>query len=66
VHKRIIRTVKRVKFVSDRMSHVILRGRWFLIIILNGRARTEDEIDEVKTNFCKELECVIDKFSNSI
>jgi hypothetical protein len=28
VHKRIISTVKRVEFVSDRMSYIILRGRW--------------------------------------
>jgi exonuclease III len=26
VHKRIISAVKRVEFVSDRMSHIILRG----------------------------------------
>jgi hypothetical protein len=28
VHKRIISTVKRVEFVSDRMSYIILRGQW--------------------------------------
>jgi hypothetical protein len=28
VHKRIISAVKRVQFVSDRMSYIILRGRW--------------------------------------
>jgi hypothetical protein len=27
VHKRIISTVRRVEFVNDRMSYVILRGR---------------------------------------
>jgi hypothetical protein len=27
VQKRIISTVKRVEFISDRMSYVILRGR---------------------------------------
>jgi hypothetical protein len=26
-HKRIISAVKRVEFVSDRMSYIILRGR---------------------------------------
>jgi hypothetical protein len=37
VHKRIISSVKRVEFVSDRMSYilVILRGRWCDIIVLN-------------------------------
>jgi hypothetical protein len=29
VHKRITSAGKRVEFVSDRMSYIILRGRWF-------------------------------------
>jgi hypothetical protein len=28
VHKRIMTAVQGVKFVSDRMSYIILRGRW--------------------------------------
>jgi hypothetical protein len=28
VHNRIISAVKRVEFVSDRMSYIILRGLW--------------------------------------
>jgi hypothetical protein len=35
VQNRIISAVKRVKFVSDRMSYIILRGRWYHIIVLN-------------------------------
>jgi hypothetical protein len=35
VHKRIISAVKRVEFVSDRMSYIILRGPWCHIIVLN-------------------------------
>jgi hypothetical protein len=27
IHKRIISAVKRVEFVTDRLSHIILRGR---------------------------------------
>jgi hypothetical protein len=27
VHKRIVSTIKRVEFISDRMSFIILRGR---------------------------------------
>jgi exonuclease III len=38
VHKKIISAVKRVEFVSDRMSYIILRGRWFDIIVLNVHA----------------------------
>jgi hypothetical protein len=40
VHKRIISAVKRVEFVSDRMSYIILRGRWCDIIVLNVHAPT--------------------------
>jgi hypothetical protein len=35
VHKRIISAVKKVEFVSDRMSYIILRGCWYDIIMLN-------------------------------
>jgi hypothetical protein len=34
VHKRIILAVKRVEFVSDRMSYIILRGRWCYILFM--------------------------------
>jgi hypothetical protein len=48
VHSRIVSAIKRVEFVNDRMSYVILRGRWFLIIVLNVHAPTEDKIDVMK------------------
>jgi hypothetical protein len=51
-----------VEFVSDRMSYIILRGRWCHIIVLNVHARTEDITDDVKDSFYVELECVFDKF----
>jgi hypothetical protein len=44
-----------VEFVSERMSYIILRGCWFYIIVLNIPAPTENEIDDVKNCFCKEL-----------
>jgi len=31
-HHRIESTVKRVEFVNDRMSYIVLEGRWFNII----------------------------------
>jgi exonuclease III len=37
VHKRIISAVRRVEFVSDRMTYIILRGRWCNIIVVNVR-----------------------------
>jgi hypothetical protein len=48
IHKRIISAVKRVKFVTDRLSYIILRGRWCNIIVLNVHAPTEDKIDDIK------------------
>jgi hypothetical protein len=56
VHKRNISTVKRVEFVSNRISYIILRGRWCHIIVLNVHAPTEDKTDDVKDNFYEELE----------
>jgi hypothetical protein len=56
VHRRILSAVKRVEFISDRISYVILRGRWFNIIILNDHAPTEDKIDDIKARFYEELE----------
>jgi hypothetical protein len=62
VHKRIIPAVKRVEFVSDRKSCIILRGRWCHITVLNVHAPTEDETDDVKDSFYEELERVLVKF----
>jgi hypothetical protein len=62
VEKIIISAVKRVEFVSDRMSYIILRGRWCHIIVLNVHAPTENKTDDVKDSFYKELERVYDKF----
>jgi hypothetical protein len=52
VHIGIISAVKRVEFISHRMSYVILRGRWCDIIVLNVHATTEDKIDDIKDRFC--------------
>jgi hypothetical protein len=62
VHKIIISAVKRVEFVSDRMTYIILRGRWCHIIILNVHAPTEDKTDDVKDSFCEVLEREFNKF----
>ena len=45
VNQRIVSEVKRVEF-SDRMSHVVLRGRWCNIIILTVHAHGEDKSDD--------------------
>jgi hypothetical protein len=62
VHKRIISAVKGAEFVRDRMSYIILRGRWCHIIVLNIHAPKEDNTDNVTDSFYEELERVFDKF----
>jgi hypothetical protein len=59
---RIISAVKRVEFISDRMSYIILSGGWCHIIILNVHAPIEDKTDYVKDSFYEELERLFDKF----
>jgi hypothetical protein len=51
LHKRITSAVKRVEFVSDRLSYIILRGRWCHIIVLNVHDPIEDKTDHVKDSF---------------
>jgi hypothetical protein len=54
--------VKKVEFVSDRMSYIILRGRRCHINVLNVHSPTEDKTDGVKDSFYEKLERVFDKF----
>jgi hypothetical protein len=48
---RNISEVKGVEIVSDRISYIILRGRWFHIIGLNVYAPTVGKVDDVKDDF---------------
>jgi hypothetical protein len=57
----IISAVKRVEFVCDRMSYIILRGHCN-VIVLNVHGPTEDKTDNVKDSFYEELEYVFDQF----
>jgi len=54
--------VKRVEFVSDRLSYTVLRGRWCNIIVVNVHAPSEEKSDESKDSFYEELEQVFDHF----
>jgi hypothetical protein len=62
VQKKIISAVRRVEFVSDRMSYIILRSRWCNIIVVNVHAPYEDMSDDIKDSFYEELGCVFDQF----
>jgi exonuclease III len=62
VHQRILSAIKRVEFVSDRMSYMVLRGRWCNIIVLNVHAQTEEKSYDSKDSFYEELEQIFDHF----
>jgi endonuclease/exonuclease/phosphatase family metal-dependent hydrolase len=62
VHNRIVSSVKISEFVSDRVSYIILRGRWNNIIVLNVHEPSEEKSDESIDIFYQELEQVFDHF----
>ncbi|PNF22675.1 hypothetical protein B7P43_G07120 [Cryptotermes secundus] len=62
LHKRIVSAVKRVEFISDRISYIILKSRWCDIIVMNVHTPTEDKIDDIMDRFYEEVEHVVDKF----
>ena len=62
VHHTIVSAVKTVRFVSDRKSCVVLRGRRCNIIVLNVHASSEEKIDDSKDSFYDEFRQVFDNF----
>jgi len=62
VHRRTVSTVKRVEFVSNRLSYIVLGGRWHNTIVVNVYAPSEEKSDESKDSFYEELEQVFDHF----
>jgi hypothetical protein len=57
-----VSAVKRVQFVSDRVSYIVLRRRWCNIIVLNVHATSEDNSDDSKDSFYEEMKRVFDHF----
>ena len=51
-----------MKFVSARMSYIVLRGRWCSIIVLNAHAPTEEKSVYSKYSFYEKLEQVFYHF----
>ena len=51
VHRGITSAVKRVGFVSYRVSYIVLRGLWRNIVVLNVHAPSEEKGDESKYSF---------------
>jgi len=62
VRHRITSVVKKVEFVCDRMSCIVLRGRRYNIFFLNKPAPTEVKSDVSKYSFCEKLEQVFEDF----
>jgi hypothetical protein len=52
IHQRILPAVKKVEFVSDTISCIVLSDRWCNIIVLNAHAPTEEKNDD---SFYEEL-----------
>ena len=63
LHHRILSAVKKVEFVSDRMTYIVVRGRWCNIIILNVHAPREEKSNDSKRSFYEELGQVFLSFS---
>ena len=53
---RIVSAVKRVEFVSGRISYIVLKGRWCNIIVLNVQTPSKEKSDDSKDRFYKKLE----------
>jgi hypothetical protein len=60
IHKRIISVVRRVEFISDRMSYIILRGCWCSIIVLKVHTPRADNSDDIKVSFYEKLAHIFD------
>ena len=58
IHQRAVSAVKRVEFVSGRMTYIVLRGHRSNIIILNVHTRTEEKTDYSKGTTYEDLEQV--------
>ena len=54
--------MKRIEFVSDRLSYIVLKGRWPHIVVVNVHAPSEEKSEELQDSFYEELEEVFDNF----
>ena len=55
VHRRIVSALKRVEFVSDRLSYIVLGGRCRNTIVVNAHAPSEEKSDTPKDGFYAEM-----------
>ena len=45
-----------MEFVSDRVSYIVLTGRWCNIIVLNVHGPCEEKSDDLRDSFYMEFE----------
>jgi hypothetical protein len=53
VHHRTVSERVRYEYVGDRMSYIVLRGRWWSIIVLNGHVRSAGKSNDLKGSFMR-------------
>ena len=61
VHRRIMSAVKKVEYISDLVSCVLMLCRWCDIIVLNVHAPSEDKDDYIKDSLYEEIERLFDQ-----
>lgn len=61
VHKCLLPQVKSFKPVNDKTCYVILKGKYFDVVVISCYGPTEEKAVEEKDNFYEELEDVYDK-----
>ena len=50
VQYRTVSAAKTVEFVSERVSYIDLRGRWYTLFVRNVSAPTEEKSDDSNTH----------------
>jgi hypothetical protein len=70
VRHRIVSAVKRVEFLTIGCHiHIVLRGSWFNILVLNVHALSDEKSDDLKESFNEKMEqhfCHFPKYSMKI
>jgi hypothetical protein len=62
MHKGVLSAVKKVEFVSNKMSYIILKDCWCDDIVLNVDALMGNKNGNTKDSFYEELEHVFNQF----
>ena len=64
VNRRIVSAVKRVEFVRDRLSYIVLRCRLRNIIVVNVHAPSEEKGDDSKGDLVADLNFIVVRWRN--